>query len=134
MLSLAAPSFQTLSDGNLQHTESGLFIHPFKGSAYNGCPLVLHPDGPEQRLAFSTIQARDLMTSGFFTHADTGLCLAPLGGKAVSGGALVFTDDVENFDADFRFITTSQMRTQAEVPVCLSVPMRADIVRSLLQR
>jgi hypothetical protein len=100
-------------DGNLQHAESGLFVHPLKGKAYNGCPLILHPDGPEQRLAFQTIQSRELLTSGFFTHADSGLCLAPRGGTATSGVDLIFTDDIERADVDFRFVSSSETRAIA---------------------
>jgi hypothetical protein len=70
-----SPPLTPAPDGNLQHTESGLFVHPLKGSAYSGCVLVLHPAGPERRLAFQTMHAADLSTSGFLTHVETGLCL-----------------------------------------------------------
>jgi hypothetical protein len=103
----------TPKDGCLQHAESGLFVHPLKGSAYTGCPLILHPDGPEHRLAFNTMAASDLGISAFLTHAATGLCVAPRDGKGSSGCNLLFIDDLADADADFRFVSDDETRAKA---------------------
>ena len=89
-------------------------MHPLKGSAYTGCPLILHPDGPEHRLAFNTMAASDLGISAFLTHAATGLCISPRGGKGSSGCGLIFTDDMVDADADFRFVSDGETRAKAQ--------------------
>lgn len=75
--------FSLRPDGNLQHTESGLFVHPRGGKAKSGIELLLHPDGPESRLAFNHDGG------GCFRHRESGMFVHPKNGKGAQGFAYV---------------------------------------------
>ena len=73
-------SFALRNDGCIQHVESGLFVHPRGGSAKFNVDLILHPDGPEERLAFELEP-----TLGCLRHVQSGLYVHPAGGKGLHG-------------------------------------------------
>ena len=109
--------FSLRPDGNLQHVESKLFVHPLKGKAYSGCPLILHEHGPEPRLAFQIeVDTSCADRNGQFrlVHTETGHYIVPEKGlfnrKIGANAALVFTSSCSNSaDALFRFYTSNEM-------------------------
>ena len=64
--------------------QSGLFVHPLQGTASNGVRLVLHPHGPEPRLAF------ELTADSCLRHRDSGLYVHPINGRGSNGSLLMF--------------------------------------------
>ncbi len=81
-------SFALRNDGCIQHVESGLFVHPRGGSAKFNVDLILHPDGPEERLAFELEP-----TLGCLRHVQSGLYVHPAGGKGLHGVHLLLHNE-----------------------------------------
>jgi len=80
--------FALRNDGCIQHVESGLFVHPRGGSAKFGVDLILHPDGPMERLAFELEPKL-----GCLRHVQSGLYVHPAGGQGVHGVHLLLHND-----------------------------------------
>ena len=86
---LLGPSglFRFLSDGNIQHVQSGYFVSPSKGVAKTGEFLALHPDGPKPEYAF------ELDGAGCLRHCSSGLFVHPESGKGAQGRKIMLHKD-----------------------------------------
>jgi hypothetical protein len=111
--------FHFRPDCNLQHAASGLFVHPLQGTASRGVMLVLHPDGPEPRLAF------ELDGEGCLRHRDSGLCVHPANGRGCEGSQLMFHPDGPDraFEGEIAFKFESKASSELSAAV-LSAEMK----------
>jgi hypothetical protein len=88
-------TFLFLSNGTLQHIQSGLFVCSSVGIHNNGDALVLIDESgrPEPPSAF------DLNDAGSLVHRGSGLYVHPKGGKGCKGAELVLLPGGQDSDA-----------------------------------